>query len=115
MSDYRSSTHSIPSRLRRATDAGEMFTRVSRAAGIILVVAVPIVVTPWGPDGYNHVKALTTGVLAGFAIIGWTGARLATGRPSWRITAPELPPWGFLPAALPSPGTSVNPPPPLFG
>src|SRR2546428_9307253 len=115
MSDYSSSTHSIPSRLRRATDAGEMFTRVSRAAGIILVVAVPIVVTPWGPDGYNHVKALTTGVLAGLAIIGWTGARLATGRPSWRITAPELPLWAFLLAVLLSSVTSVNPRLSLFG
>src|SRR5256712_8401722 len=115
MSDYSSSTHSIPSRLRRATDAGEMFTRVSRAAGIILVVAVPIVVTPWGPDGYNHVKALTTGVVAGLAIIGWTGARLATGRPSWRITAPELPLWAFLLAVLLSSVTSVNPRLSLFG
>ena len=82
MSDYSSSTHSIPSQVRRAADAGEIFARVSRAAGIIVVVVVPIVVTPWGPDGYNHVKALTTGVLAALAIIGWIGARLATGRHS---------------------------------
>src|SRR3989441_1546561 len=109
MSDYSSSTHSIPSRLRRAADAGEMFARLSRAAGIILVVAVPIVVTPWGPDGYNQVKALTTGILASLAIIGWIGARLATGRPSWGITAPELPLWAFLLAVLLSSVTSVNP------
>src|SRR2546428_12655731 len=107
MSDYSSSTHSIPSGLRRATDAGEMFTRVSRAAGIILVVAVPIVVTPWGPDGYNHVKALTTGVLAGLAIIGWNGARLGTGRPSRRVTAPGLPPWAVSLAGPLSSVTSV--------
>src|SRR2546428_4790189 len=115
MSDYSSSPHSIPSRPRRATEAGGMFPRLSRAAGIILVVAVPIIVTPWGPDGYNHVKALTTGVLAGLAIIGWIGDRLATGRPSWRFTAPELPLWAFLLAGLLSPVTSVNPPLSFFG
>src|SRR3989475_6405557 len=115
MSDYSSSTHSIPSQLRRATGAGEIFARVSRAAGIIVVVVVPIVVTPWGPDGYNHVKALTTGVLAGLAIIGWIGARLATGRPSWRFTAPELPLWAFLLAVLLSSVTSVNPRLSFFG
>src|SRR2546427_12265550 len=115
MSDYSSSTHSIPSQLRRATGAGEIFARASRAAGIIVVVVVPIVVTPWGPDGYNHVKALTTGVLAGLAIIGWIGARLATGRPSWRFTAPELPLWVFLLAVLLSAVTSVNPRLSFFG
>src|SRR2546428_6586766 len=115
MSDYSSSTHSIPSQLRRATGAGEIFARVSRAAGIIVVVVVPIVVSPWGPDGYNQVKALTTGILAGLAIIGWIGARLATGRPSWRVTAPELPFWVFLLAVLLSAVTSVNPRLSFFG
>src|SRR2546427_4331606 len=115
MSDYSSSTHSIPSQVRRAADAGEIFARVSRAAGIIVVVVVPIVVTPWGPDGYNHVKALTTGVLAALAIIGWIGARLATGRPSWRFTAPELPLWAFLLAVLLSSVTSANPRLSFFG
>src|SRR3989442_9280540 len=115
MSDYSSSTPSIPNQLRRVADAGEMFARLSRAAGIILVVAVPIVVTPWGPDGYNQVKALTTGILASLAIIGWIGARLATGRPSWGITAPELPLWAFLLAVLLSSVTSVNPRLSFFG
>src|SRR5207245_8915201 len=109
MSDYSSSTHSIPSQVRRAAGAGEIFARVSRAAGIIAVVVVPIVVTPWGPDGYNQVKALTTEILASLAMIGWIGARLATGRPSWRFTAPELPLWAFLLAVLLSSVTSVNP------
>src|SRR2546428_5270798 len=86
-----------------------MFARLSRAAGIILVVAVPIVITPWGPDGYNQVKALTSGILASLAIIGWIGARLATGRASWRVTAPELAVWALLLAVLLSSVTSVNP------
>ncbi|TMI74948.1 MAG: O-antigen ligase family protein [Bacillati bacterium ANGP1] len=109
MSGYGSLTRSITNQLRRVADGGETFARVSRAAGIILVVAVPIVVTPWGPDGYNQVKALTTEILASLAMIGWIGARLATGRPSWRFTAPELPLWAFLLAVLLSSVTSVNP------
>src|SRR5712691_8208895 len=115
MNDCGSSTHSIPNQLRRAADAGEVFARVPRAAGTFLVVVIPIVVTPWGPDGYNQVKALTTGVLASLAVIGWIGARLATGRPSWRFTAPELPLWAFLLALLLSSVTSVNPRLSLFG
>src|SRR2546428_12206789 len=115
MSDYSSTRPSIPSGSRRAARAGEICARVSRAAGIIVVVVVPIVVTPRGPDGYNHVKALTTGVLAALAFIGWIGARLATGRPSWRFTAPELPLWVFLLAVLLSAVTSVNPRLSFFG
>src|SRR3989442_6695964 len=115
MSGYGSLTRSITNQLRRVADGGETFARVSRAAGIILVVAVPIVVTPWGPDGYNQVKALTTEILAALAIIGWIGARLATGRPSWRFTAPELPLWAFLLAVLLSSVTSANPRLSFFG
>src|SRR2546425_11480252 len=109
MSGYGSLTRSITNQLRRAAEGGEMFARVSRAAGIILVVAVPIVVTPWGRDGYNQVKALTMEILASLAMIGWIGARLATGRPSWRFTVPELPLWTFLLAILLSSVTSGNP------
>src|SRR3989442_2279711 len=109
MSGYGSLTRSITNQVRGVADGGETFARVSRAAGIILVVAVPIVVTPWGPDGYNQVKALTMEILASLAMIGWIGARLATGRPSWRFTVPELPLWTFLLAILLSSVTSVNP------
>src|SRR2546427_637123 len=109
MSDSTSSTDNL-SILRRGSEAaGEMFARLARGAATVLVVAVPIVVTPWGSDGYNQVKALTTAVLVVLALTGWIGARLATGKPAWKFTAPELPLWAFLLAVLLSSVTSVNP------
>src|SRR5439155_18228674 len=95
--------------------AGEMFARLARAAATVLVVAVPVVVTPWGSDGYNQVKALITEVLVNLALIGCIGARLATGKPAWRVTGPELPLWAFLLAVLLSSITSVNPRLSYFG
>src|SRR5881628_1174686 len=109
MSDSTSSTDNL-STLRRGSEvAGEMFARLARGAATMLVVAVPIVITPWGSDGYNQVKALTTGVLVSLALIGWIGARLAPGKPAWKFTVSELPLWGVLLAVLLSSVTSVIP------
>ena len=59
MSDSTSSTDNL-SILRRGSEAAaEMFARLARGAATVLVVAVPIVVTPWGSDGYNQVKAIS--------------------------------------------------------
>ena len=68
----------------RHFDATRPAARLSRAAGIMLVVVVPIVVSPWGSDGYNQVKALAAETLAAVAVIGWVGAGLTAGRPSCR-------------------------------
>src|SRR5207244_12354527 len=115
MSDSTSSTDNL-SILRRGSEAAaEMFARLARGAATVLVVAVPIVVTPWGSDGYNQVNALTTAVLVVLALTGWIGARLATGKPAWKFTAAELPLWAFLLAVLLSSATSVNPRLSFFG
>src|SRR5437867_4690998 len=109
VSDSTSSTDNLNTVRDDSEAAGEMFARLARAAATVLVVAVPIVVTPWGFDGYNQVKALTTAVLVVLALTGWIGARLAMGKPAWKFTAPELPLWAFLLAVLLSSVTSVNP------
>src|SRR5437870_1892555 len=115
MSDSTSSTDNL-SILRRGSEAAaEMFARLARGAATVLVVAVPIVVTPWGSDGYNQVKALTTAVLVVLALTGWIGARLAPGKPAWKFTVSELPLWGVLLAVLLSSVTSVNPRLSYFG
>ena len=115
MNDYASSTPSIDSPPQPDSTPGQIFARLSRAAGIMLVVVVPIVVSPWGSDGYNQVKALAAETLAAVAVIGWVGAALTAGRPSWRFTAAELPLWAFLLAVLLSSATSVNPRLSFFG
>lgn len=91
-----------------AVDAGGVMARLSSTAAAMLVVVVPLVVSPWGLDGYNQIKALTTGILVGLALFGWIGARLLTGHPTWRVTAHELPLWALLLAVLLSSVTSVN-------
>src|SRR5436309_3091112 len=115
MSDSTSSTDNLSTLRRGSEAAGEMFARLARGAATVLVVAVPIVVTPWGSDGYNQVKALTTAVLVVLALIGWIGVSLATGKPAWKFTASELPLWAFLLAVLLSSVTSVNPRLSYFG
>src|SRR5256885_15792480 len=109
MSDSTSSTENLNPVGDDWEAAGEMFARLARGAATVLVVAVPVVVTPWGSDGYNQVKAFITEVLVSLALIGWIGARLAMGKPAWKFTAPELPLWAFLLAVLLSSVTSVNP------
>src|SRR5437867_1454901 len=115
MNDYASSTPSINNPSPPDSTPGQIFAGLSRAAGIMLVVVVPIVVSPWGSDGYNQVKALAAEILAGVAVIGWVGAGLTARRPFWRFTAAELPLWAFLLAVLLSSVTSVNPRLSFFG
>src|SRR5947208_4192261 len=115
MSDSTSSTDNL-SILRRGSEAaGRSAASLARGAATVLVVAVPIVITPWGSDGYNQVKALTTAVLVILALTGWIGARLVTGKPAWKFTVSELPLWAFLLAVLLSSVTSVNPRLSYFG
>ncbi len=86
----------------------QVFPRLAQMAAAALVVVLPLVVTPWGQDGYNQVKALTVYGLAGAAIVAWIATRLTTGRPTWSVTLPEVPIWAFLLAVLLSSATSVN-------
>jgi putative inorganic carbon (HCO3(-)) transporter len=75
----------------------------------VLVVALPIVVSPWGEDAYNQVKALTMYALAAIASLAWLGTRLLKGWPKWRLTLPEIAVWALLLTVLLSSVTSVNP------
>lgn len=95
--------------------AGAVMPRLARAAAVTLVVVLPLVVSPWGEDGYNQVKVLTVLVLAAISVLGWMGARLTTGSPRWKFTAPELAVWGFLFLVLLSVVTSVDATLSVFG
>jgi len=88
---------------------------LTRAAALTLVVILPLVVSPWGEDGYNQVKALTTLALAALALLGWVGTRLTSRLPRWTFTAPEIAVWGVLLAVLLSTATSVDAMQSFFG
>lgn len=92
-----------------------VFFRLTTTVAAVLVVALPLVVSPWGEDAYNQVKALTMYALAGTASLAWVGTRLIRGWPKWRFTVPELPVWAFLLTVLLSSVTSVNPRLSFFG
>jgi putative inorganic carbon (HCO3(-)) transporter len=116
MINFENSMRNIGRRLRLLVDAvGAVCARFTAAAVTVLVVALPLVVSPWGEDAYNQVKALTMYALAGTASLAWLGTRLITGGPKWRSTIPELAVWAFLLAVLLSSVTSVNPRLSYFG
>lgn len=85
-----------------------------RAAGIALMVAVPLVVTPWGTDAYSGPKVLVVYGLTAVMAVGWLGI-VASRRARWIPTAPELAVLAFLLAALLSSLASVQPRLTLFG
>src|SRR5712692_1048752 len=94
---------------------GGVCSRFTMAAVAVLMVALPIVISPWGEDAYNQIKALTMYALAGTASLAWLGTRLINGGPKWRSTIPELAVWAFLLTVLLSSVTSVNPRLSYFG
>ena len=87
----------------------------TRAAAILVVVLIPLLVMPWGSDAYNRVKALTVIVLAAIMAVGWVVAAVVTRRPAWRVTRPELALWFTMLAVLVSSQTSVDLRLTLFG
>jgi putative inorganic carbon (HCO3(-)) transporter len=106
----------IGSRPRVLVDVlGTTFPRLSRIAAAVLVVALPVVVSPWGEDAYNQVKVLTMYALTATASLAWIGTRLIKGWPKWKFTIPELAVWGFLLTVLLSSVTSENPLLSFFG
>ncbi len=79
-----------------------------RTAALILVVILPLIVTPWGRDAYSSPKVHVLYGLTGVMVIAWAIA-LGIGRsPQWVMTLPELPVWAFLLAVLISSGVSSN-------
>lgn len=97
------------------SSAVRAFTHLVRVAALILVVAIPLVVMPWGPDAYSRPKVLVLYGLAGTIVAGWLGARGLSGRPQWTVTRPELSVWTFVLALLVSSWFSVNPRLTFFG
>lgn len=94
---------------------GRVGTMLVRAAMLVLVVALPIVVSPWGLDAYGAIKAAVTRALAGTVLLGWGAAWAGRRAPRWRPTLAEIPLWGYVLALLASSATSVSPQLTFFG
>ncbi len=96
--------------MRSRHSLAEALHALTRIASLAVAVGVPLVVSPWaeGADAYTLPKARATVVLAALALAGWAGLRRVEGRPRWIFTAPELPLWIFVLAALLSTATSVD-------
>lgn len=86
-----------------------------RAAGLILVVVVPLIVSPWGRDAYSQPKVLVLYGVAAAMVVGWVGVRITSRRAAWVLTLPELALWAFSLAVLISSATSVHPRLSFFG
>jgi len=95
--------------------AAALWMQWVRAAGLMLVVAVPLVVSPWGRDAYSQPKALVLYGVAAAMVVGWVALRITAGRAAWVLTLPELALWAFFLAVLISSSTSVHPRLSFFG
>lgn len=79
-----------------------------------LVVLLPLVVTPWTTD-YHRSKVLVLYTLTALIIFGSVASYLVLRKHRWRVTAPELPLWGFMFFLLASAGASSNIRATIFG
>lgn len=79
-----------------------------RTAALILVVVLPLIVTPWGRDAYSSPKVHVLYGLTGVMLIAWVISHAIGRSPRWILTLPELPVWAFLLAVLISSGVSAN-------
>ncbi|MBI2973138.1 MAG: hypothetical protein HYY39_05035, partial [Armatimonadetes bacterium] len=86
-----------------------------RAAARIVMVALPLAITPWGRDAYNGPKVLVLYVLTAVALAGWLLFWVSRRQPRWTMTMPEIAVWAFLLAALLSSVASINPRLTFFG
>ncbi|HET6946807.1 MAG TPA: O-antigen ligase family protein [bacterium] len=80
-----------------------------RTAGVALVVALPLVVLPWGIDAYSSIKGTLMYALTVTVLLGWAGAYVTIRQPKWKPTGPEMALWAYLLALLASSATSVSP------
>ena len=71
-----------------------------RTAGAALVVALPLIVLPWGIDAYSFIKGLLTYALTLTILLGWIVAWGVLRGPRWRSTGPELALWIYVLALL---------------
>lgn len=86
-----------------------------RIAAVLLVVTLPLAVTPWGTDAYHQPKVLILYGLTAIILLGWLVACALGRAPRWVTTGPELAIWAFLFAILVSSIFSVNLRLTLFG
>lgn len=77
-------------------------------AAAILVAALPLLVTPWGPDAYSGPKVLALYGLTAALLAGWFVMLAATRWPTWQPATVEVAVWAFVLAVLLSSLTSVN-------
>lgn len=86
-----------------------------RAAARIVMVALPLVITPWGRDAYSGPKVLVLYALTAAAQAGWLLSWLSRRQPRWIMTMPEIAVWAFFLASLLSSAASINPRLTFFG
>jgi O-antigen ligase len=105
--------HDLP--VSRSEGIGAGFAGFVRTVAITLVVAVPLVVTPWGEAAYSYIKSQLTIALALTGLLGWVVVYATTRQPKWVATLPELALWAFVLAGVLSTVTSVDPSVSIFG
>jgi len=103
-----SATSEISPLPRQGERVGVRGSRWVELCAIVLVVALPLVINPFGPDAYAGVKVQVLYGLTALMLIGWIIAAAFRASPPWRLTAPELALWVFWLAVLLSSVASVN-------
>lgn len=104
-----------PDRAMTGARSAASLAALARGAALLVPVALPVAVTPWGVDGYSHVKALVLYALAALAAAGWLLSRLASRPAPWRETPAELAAWGYLLAVMAATVVSGYPRLSIFG
>jgi len=88
--------------------ATQVFVQGVRSAACVLVIAIPLVVTPWGGEAYSRPKVLVLYALTATILAGWLGLWGASRRWHWTPTRLEPAIWVFVLAMLVSSVASVN-------
>ncbi len=99
----------------RPRSAAPVFAHAVRAAALVLVVVIPLVIVPWGGEAYSRPKVLVLYALAVTILAGWLGFRGTSRRSQWTMTRPEPAIWVFILALLVSSASTVNPRLTFFG
>lgn len=112
MSRFVASTINAGSSAR--AEGAAALAQLVRAAGVALVIAVPLVIIPWGQDAYSRPKVQVLYALTGAMLAAWAVSSILSRRP-WHATRGEVALWGWLLAALVSSWTTANPRLTFFG
>ncbi|HEV8353887.1 MAG TPA: O-antigen ligase family protein [bacterium] len=85
-----------------------MGSRLVQLCAMVLVLVLPLVFNPFGPDAYAGIKVQVLYALTALLVVAWAAAAALRASPPWRLTTPELAVWVFWLAVLLSSVTSVN-------